>query len=72
LCPKNGEIAVGTLVTRISDLIGLVENRLGDTNLPESRLGFFGLLAVLSGFGDQVRVVPAWLVDEGVSVLLAA
>jgi type I restriction enzyme R subunit len=31
-----------------------------------------GLLAVSSGFGDQVRVVPAWRVDEGVRVSLAA
>jgi hypothetical protein len=31
-----------------------------------------GLLAVSSGFGDQVRVVPAWRVDEGVIVSLAA
>jgi hypothetical protein len=30
------------------------------------------LLAVSSGFGDQVRVVPAWRVDEGVIVSLAA
>jgi aryl-alcohol dehydrogenase-like predicted oxidoreductase len=29
-------------------------------------------LAVSSGFGDQVRVVPAWWVDEGVIVSLAA
>jgi O-methyltransferase involved in polyketide biosynthesis len=30
------------------------------------------LLAVSSGFGDQVSVVPAWRVDEGVMVSLAA
>jgi hypothetical protein len=30
------------------------------------------LLAVSSGFGDQVCVVPAWRVDEGVRVSLAA
>jgi hypothetical protein len=29
-------------------------------------------LAVSSGFGDQVCVVPAWRVDEGVRVSLAA
>ena len=29
-------------------------------------------LAVSSGFGDQVCVVPAWRVDEGVMVSLAA
>jgi integrase/recombinase XerD len=29
-------------------------------------------LAVSSGFGDQVRVVPAWRVDEGGDVSLAA
>ncbi len=29
-------------------------------------------LAVLSGFGHQVSVVPAWRVDEGVIVSLAA
>jgi putative transposase len=29
-------------------------------------------LAVSSGFGDQVSVVPAWRVDEGVIVSLAA
>jgi hypothetical protein len=27
--------------------------------------GFLGFLAVSSGFGDQVVVVPAWRVDEG-------
>jgi hypothetical protein len=31
-----------------------------------------GFLAVSSGFGDQVGVVPAWRVDEGVMVSLAA
>jgi hypothetical protein len=31
-----------------------------------------GFLAVSSGFGDQVCVVPAWRVDEGVSVSLGA
>jgi hypothetical protein len=31
-----------------------------------------GFLAVSSGFGDQVDVVPAWWVDEGVTVSLAA
>ena len=31
-----------------------------------------GLLAVSSGFGDQVRVVSAWRVDEGMIVSLAA
>jgi hypothetical protein len=31
-----------------------------------------GFLAVSSGFGDQVCVVPAWRVDEGVRVSLAA
>jgi hypothetical protein len=31
-----------------------------------------GFLAVSSGFGDQVSVVPAWRVDEGVIVSLAA
>jgi hypothetical protein len=30
------------------------------------------LLAVSSGFGDQVRVVSAWRVDEGMIVSLAA
>jgi Fic/DOC family protein len=30
------------------------------------------LLAVSSGFGDQVSVIPAWRVDEGVMVSLAA
>jgi hypothetical protein len=30
------------------------------------------LLAVSSGFGDQVDVVPAWRVDGGVIVSLAA
>jgi hypothetical protein len=29
-------------------------------------------LAVSSGFGDQVSVVPAWRVDEGGDVSLAA
>jgi hypothetical protein len=33
---------------------------------------FSGFLAVSSGFGDQVDVVPAWCVDEGVIVSLAA
>jgi hypothetical protein len=33
---------------------------------------FDGFLAVSSGFGDQVCVVPAWWVDEGVVVSLAA
>jgi hypothetical protein len=32
----------------------------------------YGFLAVSSGFGDQVCVVPAWRVDEGVRVSLAA
>jgi hypothetical protein len=31
-----------------------------------------GFLAVSSGFGDQVSVVPAWRVDEGVMVSLGA
>jgi hypothetical protein len=31
-----------------------------------------GLLAVSSGFGDQVCMVPAWRVDEEVMVSLAA
>jgi protein-L-isoaspartate O-methyltransferase len=34
--------------------------------------GYNGFLAVSSGFGDQVCVVPAWRVDEGVMVSLAA
>lgn len=33
--------------------------------------GFPGFLAVSSGFGDQVGVVAAWRVDEGVIVSLA-
>ncbi|MGH3054279.1 MAG: transposase family protein, partial [Gaiellaceae bacterium] len=33
---------------------------------------FKRFLAVSSGFGDQVRVDPAWRVDEGVNVSLAA
>jgi hypothetical protein len=33
---------------------------------------FDGFLVVSSGFGDQVCVVPAWRVDEGVVVSLAA
>ncbi len=32
----------------------------------------YGFLAVSSGFGDQVSVGPAWRVDEGVIVSLAA
>jgi hypothetical protein len=36
------------------------------------QLPFEGFLAVSSGFGDQVCVVPAWRVDEGVVVSLAA
>jgi hypothetical protein len=35
-------------------------------------LGNMGFLAVSSGFGDQVSVVPAWRVDEGGDVSLAA
>ena len=31
-----------------------------------------GFLAVSSGFGDQVSVLSAWRVDEGVVVSLAA
>jgi bifunctional DNA-binding transcriptional regulator/antitoxin component of YhaV-PrlF toxin-antitoxin module len=31
-----------------------------------------GLLAVSSGFGDQIGVDPAWRVDEGVMVSLGA
>ena len=40
-----------------------------DTRKPAEYDGF---VAVSSGFGDQVSVVPAWRVDEGVSVSLAA
>jgi hypothetical protein len=36
---------------------------------PDYNIGF---LAVSSGFGHQVSVVPAWRVDEGVIVSLAA
>jgi transposase-like protein len=42
------------------------------TNPIESDHGRLRLLAVSSGFGDQVSVVPAWRVDEGVMVSLAA
>ncbi|MGH3782800.1 MAG: hypothetical protein ACRDRO_19820 [Pseudonocardiaceae bacterium] len=35
-------------------------------------VGVDGFLAVSSGFGDQVRVDPAWRVDEVVNVSLAA
>ena len=31
---------------------------------------FIRFLAVSSGFGDQVGVIPAWWVDEGVMVSL--
>jgi DNA modification methylase len=34
--------------------------------------GQIGLLAVSSGFGDQVGVVAAWRVEEGVMVSFAA
>ena len=34
--------------------------------------GTAGFLAVSGGFGDQVCVVSAWWVDEGVRVSLAA
>jgi tetratricopeptide (TPR) repeat protein len=37
-----------------------------------TRNEIIGLLAVSSGFGDQVDVVPAWRVDGGVIVSLAA
>jgi hypothetical protein len=38
--------------------------------LPKSHA--LGFLAVSDGFGDQVGVVAAWRVDEGVVVSLAA
>jgi urea transport system permease protein len=37
-----------------------------------SGLAGIGLLAVSSGFGDQIGVDPAWRVDEGVMVSLGA
>ena len=41
-----------------------------DGDLADSCLAAAGFLAVSSGFGDQVGVVPAWRVDEGVVVSL--
>jgi DNA-directed RNA polymerase specialized sigma24 family protein len=38
----------------------------------DSSVGPERFLAVSSGFGDQVCVVPAWRVDEGVIISLAA
>jgi hypothetical protein len=45
---------------------------LGRQGMIVSRVPASGFLAVSSGFGDQVSVVPAWRVDEGVIVSLAA
>ena len=52
---------------------GKVSALLGNPTLPRRAACLIvGLLAVSSGFGDQVSVVPAWRVDEGVVVSLAA
>jgi hypothetical protein len=53
-------------------LVGAAEQRTSVAHKGRGDLGEVRFLAVSSGFGDQVCVVPAWRVDEGVRVSLAA
>jgi hypothetical protein len=57
-----------TYLARCSTIAG----RIASGSAFVRRLARAWLLAVSSGFGDQVRVVSAWRVDEGMIVSLAA
>ncbi len=54
----------------VAGLVGIARTKLRDELM--EHLKRQRLLAVSSGFGDQVRVDPAWRVDERVNVSLAA
>jgi ABC-type antimicrobial peptide transport system permease subunit len=51
---------------------GVIDLRVSVSVISAGLKMFAGFLAVSSGFGHQVSVVPAWRVDEGVIVSLAA
>jgi hypothetical protein len=71
-CEQTLKGTTGILVVNEELAIVLQElsKRINGEVLPVPALA--GFLAVSSGFGDQVGVVAAWRVDEGVMVSLAA
>jgi hypothetical protein len=59
-----------TLSAHLNDIRAAIDHVHEVTEV--TKVSLLGLLAVSSGFGDQVSVIPAWRVDEGMSVSLAA
>jgi hypothetical protein len=72
----KGDSASGVLVpdrsTSLRDYLEYWLREIASHKRATTLRGYERFLAVSSGFGDQVCVVPAWRVDEGVMVSLAA